>query len=146
MIHTRRPAWLSWGIAFLLACMMIGATAGCRIDDLPQDETIRISLVGPLFPPSQGAGQLTFRVTDENEAPIDTAALRVRGDMNHAGMVPIQASVEGGENGLYQVPIEWTMLGDWVLTVEAQLSDGRASARTFDIQVSGEEALCTEEE
>ena len=127
----------------------MGAVAGCRVAGGPAGNNdpadgIRIVLVAPLFPPPAGDGRLTFRVTDESDQPIDTAALSIRGDMTHAGMLPIEASIAGGNGGLYRVPVRWTMAGDWIITVEAKLSDGRRATRTFDMPVTGEEELCIE--
>ena len=58
----------------------------------PTSDDIHISLIAPVFPPPAGDGRLAFRVTDANDRPIDSAALQIRGDMTHAGMLPIEAT------------------------------------------------------
>lgn len=133
-------------IVLLIACLALCAAVGCRRAAAPQNEEIRVTLVAPVFSPPAGDGRLTIRVADENDRPIDTAALQIRGDMADPGMVPIHASAAGGEDGLYRVPVYWTMAGEWIVTVETTLNDGRQTARTFDMTVTGEEELCTDQE
>ena len=81
-------------------------------------------------------------------SPIDDAYLAVKGNMTHAGMVPVLAEVDGGgENGVYSIPFEWTMAGDWVVTVDIQLADGTKAQKRFDMAVQFEdEELCGEHE
>jgi len=143
----------------LITLLMVGAVAGCRrapeselgvessADAVLPGETlspdgIRITLVAPVFPPPAGDGRLVFRVADADDQPIDEAALHIRGDMTHDEMLPIEATATAGEDGIYRVPIRWTMAGDWILTVEATLSDGRRAIRSFDLTVTGEEEVC----
>lgn len=133
-----------WGLLLLMALSVLG-TAGCRADRASSDE-VQIALVGPVFPPSAGQGQVSFRIVDENDQPIDTASLKFRGDMSHAGMVPVLESVVGGEEGVYRLPVHWTMAGDWILTVDATLADGRQATKTFDISVTGEDPLCIDDQ
>jgi hypothetical protein len=146
MSPVARPNSLSWSglLLLLIACLALGATTGCRVDAAQPDDTIHIDLVAPLFPPPAGDGRLALRLSDENDQPIDTAALHIRGDMTHAGMLPIEASAAGGDGGVYRVPVRWTMAGDWIITVEATLNDGRRASRSFDMVVTGEEEVCTD--
>lgn len=133
-------------ITIVLTCLTLGGLAGCRLDEAPTDDTIRIALVAPLFPPPAGDGQLTFRVSDENDRPIDSAALKIRADMTHAGMLPIAASTATGEAGVYRIPVRWTMAGEWIIIVEATLGDGRQATRSFDMTVTGEEEECIDDQ
>ena len=55
--------------------------------------------------------------------------------MTHAGMVPVFAQTTGGKNGRYVVPFEWTMGGDWTVTVDVSLEDGRTISREFPVTV-----------
>jgi hypothetical protein len=137
-----QPARWLW---LLLAVALAGSlTVACRTS-AQKDETIQVSLIAPLFPPPSGPGQLTFRLSDLNNQPIDAAVLDIRGDMDNPGMVPVLTQVDGGDGGTYRAPIEWTMAGDWIVTVEATLDDGRRTIQTFDLTVTGEEEICTDE-
>lgn len=128
----------------IITVLALGSLSACRVDDLPSDDSINIALVGPVFPPPSGDGRVIVRVSDENDQPVDAATLKIRGDMANPGMVPIEASLTGGENGVFRIPVYWTMAGDWIVTVEATLDDGRRTSRVFDLTVTGEEKLCIE--
>lgn len=132
-------------LLIVFACLFLGGLAGCRLEGAPTDDTIRIALVAPLFSPPTGDGRLAFRLSDENDRPIDSAALNVRADMTHAGMLPIEASTAISEAGVYRVPVRWTMAGDWIITVEASLGDGRRASHSFNMTVTGEEEVCTDD-
>lgn len=84
-----------------------------------------------------GPSELRIHLQDTAGAAIDDAQLSLKGDMSHAGMTPVLASVNGGEDGLYTVPFAWTMGGDWYVTVVATLADGRVITRRFDLSVGG---------
>jgi hypothetical protein len=46
--------------------------------------------------------------------------------MSHAGMVPVVDTAVAEDPGRYGISgFEFTMAGDWILTVEATLPDGR---------------------
>lgn len=88
--------------------------------------------------PTVGPGTLIFTVTDESGQPINEATLKIEGNMTHAGMAPVNAEVTAGENGRYEVPFEWTMGGDWFVTVNITLPDGKKISREFPVTVSGQ--------
>lgn len=88
---------------------------------------------------SVGDTILMVTVTDADGNPIDDATVDVKGDMTHAGMEPVLTEVEGGENGVYALPYEWTMAGDWYMTVNVTLPDGSTASQQFDgFSISGE--------
>lgn len=91
-------------------------------------------------PPRVGQSALHLSLTDESGAPIEGAAVSVRGDMGHAGMVPVFGDGKEIEPGLYQVPFEWTMAGDWIVELSVQLADERELVRTFDLRVPSEDS------
>lgn len=89
-------------------------------------------------PPVVGPAELTIILVDATGQAIEGANLQVKGDMAHAGMVPVQATALGGSDGRYQAALEWTMGGDWIVTVLATLPDGRVTSRQFDLSVDGQ--------
>lgn len=99
-----------------------------------QDSAVSIELTVEPIQPAAGPTQLIITVT-ENGQPIDNAALEIEGNMTHAGMVPVFAQTTGGKNGRYVVPFEWTMGGDWTVTVDVSLEDGRTISREFPVTV-----------
>ena len=100
-----------------------------------QDSEVSIELTVEPAQPAAGPTQLIITLTDQNGQPIDNAVLEIEGNMTHAGMVPVFAQTTDGENGRYVVPFEWTMGGDWTLTVDVLLEDGRTISREFPVTV-----------
>ena len=77
---------------------------------------------------------MVIQLADIAGKPIEGATVDVRGDMSHAGMQPVMA-VATGAGGNYSADFEWTMAGDWIVTVTAALPDGRTATRQFDLTV-----------
>jgi hypothetical protein len=112
--------------------------AGCgRIQTNPPAEGPDLSVDFSVEPadPAVGPTQLRITLTDDNGQPVDDATLNIEGNMTHAGMTPVFAQTSGGEDGQYLVPFEWTMGGDWIVTVEMTLADGRVVTRQFPVVV-----------
>lgn len=59
--------------------------------------------------------------------------------MNHAGMQPVYSMAETHANEQYVVLFNWTMGGDWRLTVTVTLPDGTRAIRQFDVTVLAKE-------
>jgi hypothetical protein len=132
------------GLAFFL---LLGS--GCaRVSQQAESADIEITMTAIPFPPHIGDSRLVIQVADKMGSPIDDAHLAIKGNMTHAGMVPVLAEVDGGgEAGVYTIPFEWTMAGDWVVTVDLQLPDGTKAQERFDINVLFEdEDACEEDE
>jgi hypothetical protein len=69
----------------------------------------------------------------QNGVPVSGATLEIEGNMTHAGMEPVFATATEVAPGDYRVPLEWTMGGDWFLTVHGTLPDGTE----FEQQIDG---------
>lgn len=79
-----------------------------------------------------GGATIIITLTDADGLPITDATVDVVGDMTHAGMMPISGKGTHGENGQYIVPLEWTMAGDWIVTVTVTLADGNQYEQQFN--------------
>jgi hypothetical protein len=121
---------LCW-ITLLLALLI----AGCRQQTTNATDITIVLSIEP-EPPVVGAAELHITLISADNLPITDAKVTVRGDMNHAGMVPVIAEVERIEGNQYVVPFEWTMAGDWIIEVSAELPDGTTAAQTFDQSVA----------
>ncbi len=55
--------------------------------------------------------------------------------MIHAGMSPISARTTASEEGRYTTSLEWTMAGDWIVTVNVSLVDGQVVVHQFPVSV-----------
>lgn len=131
-------------LLIMVVCLVFLSTA-CRqsaggvprnsgeADDAP-DITLTISPTnadGPVM----GPYRWEITLLDGNGVPIDDAIVTVRGDMNHAGMVPVESTATY-DGGLYVADFEWTMAGAWNVTVVATLGDGRVKSETFEYTVA----------
>ena len=83
-------------------------------------------------------------LSDSANAPINDATVNLRGDMTHAGMMPVTGSATSGTDGVYEIPFAFSMGGDWIITVEATLADGTSASQTFNINGVGNSPDATE--
>lgn len=138
---TNRWVWLLIGVlwAALAACSPPADAAATAVPD----DGYQLDWKAPLFAPAVGPGQIQVTLLDaKTQQPIDDAVLSVKGDMDHDDMSAVLTSARSGVNGVYQMPFDWMMAGDWVLTVHAALPDGAQIERTFTMNVTGEDAVC----
>jgi hypothetical protein len=136
-------------LVLLATAVILLLGSGCSRESRKASSlNVQFTLTTIPFPAVVGQSRLVIQVTDLAGQPVDDASLSIKGDMTHAGMVPVLAEIQGGdEEGYYRVPFEWTMAGDWVVTVEATLDDGSHAKERFNFSVlSEDEALCTDDD
>ncbi len=135
-------------IVMVLASLTLFGAGCARASHQANSADVAISLTAIPFPPHIGQTRLVVQVADSSGRPIDDAQLAIKGDMTHAGMVPVLAEVDGGgQDGVYEIPFEWTMAGDWVVTVDLRLPDGATVQERFDFAVLSEsDDVCEEDE
>ena len=129
---------IRWILPFLLIGLVL---AGCRQQtQSATDASLDIAL--RLDPEAATVGDATLIVTvkDSSGNPVNDAKVSARGDMNHAGMVPVIKDAASSKDGEYTIPFEWTMAGDWTVEVTVELKDGTKVSKTFDesVETSGE--------
>jgi hypothetical protein len=121
----------------ILLLLLVLLAAGCaRASSQPADDDLAISLASEPDPAVMGEATLRVTVRDTDGQPIEDATVNVKGDMNHAGMVPVLAEAAAGPGGVYELPFRWTMTGSWIVTVDVTLADGTTATRRFDVSVS----------
>jgi hypothetical protein len=123
----------------LLALLALPLLTGCRqsAQATPTPEAnVDIALTVDPDPPAVGKSELVIVLTDDTGAPVDGATVNVRGDMNHAGMTPVQGATDVSDGGVYRIPFDWTMGGDWILTVSVALPGGETASRAFNLSVA----------
>ena len=103
-----------------------------------QETSLNITLSTDPNPAVKGEADLIVTVRDQEDVPIENAFVRVKGDMNHAGMEPVLGEVIGGNYGIYAIPFEWTMAGDWIVTVVVEMGDGTVIEKVFELSVDAE--------
>lgn len=114
---------------FLLGLVLL-AVAGCGqvAAEVQPADNLTVDLAVEPSPPAVGEATLIVTVTDMDGKPINGATVRVHGDMDHAGMEPVNGETADSEAGAYRVPFAWTMGGGWILDVTVNLPDGRGTA------------------
>lgn len=125
-------------IATLVAALIL---AGCSMVQQTAAPSEPADLAISLLPPEAGAPYLRVSVTDAAGAPVTDAQVSVEGNMNHAGMVPVISDpvaddADGAADGVYQAPFEFTMWGDWIITVSAATADGKTASVDVNVSVS----------
>lgn len=144
MMNARLP--VRYGGLWLVAMLFfLTGTVGCRQSSggIPVDQSnasglsINLATADGASPP-MGRSILRISLTDEAGDPVEGAAVSLRGDMNHAGMVPVEATASDLGAGIYEADFEWTMAGDWQVTVRAETAAGNIVVDTFDFAVTGD--------
>ncbi|MFN3265931.1 MAG: FixH family protein [Deinococcales bacterium] len=70
--------------------------------------------------PKVGKTPIVLNIKYQNK-PLENAEVTVRGDMTHAGMAPVQQQAKALGGGRYEISaFNFTMSGDWVLTISAK--------------------------
>lgn len=87
-------------------------------------------------PAELGDAVVTITLADTDNRAITDARVEITGDMAHAGMMPITSEGEHTSGGQYVVPLHWTMVGEWFVTVKVTLADGRQFEQVFDQEVA----------
>lgn len=107
-----------------LAASAAWLSVGCSVSP---DETHGLTAT-LTFDPAPRVGTVSCEVTlkDANGAPAACTEVRLEGNMNHAGMVPVFASAQPKGDGLFVSTMEFTMGGDWLIFVRGKTDDGRA--------------------
>ena len=65
------------------------------------------------------------------------AGCRVEGHMAHPGMAPVIATAAERDAGVYQIRLQFTMRGSWILLVTGELPDGRRINHRIDVNATG---------
>jgi copper(I)-binding protein len=124
-------------LLFLLPMLIL---FGCRSNTINSaDIAISIELANE----SAAVGEETailVSLADSAGNPINDAQVKLRGDMNHAGMTPVLGEAANGTNGVYEIPFAFSMGGDWIITVDVTLPNGTTASETFNINGIGSES------
>ena len=81
-----------------------------------------------------GPATITLRLSDSSGMAVTGARITLEGNMSHAGMSPVFSEAKEIERGRYQARVEFSMAGDWIVSVHLTLSDGQKLERQFEIK------------
>jgi hypothetical protein len=114
--------------------LIVVCLAACR--QPPPASTADLDITLTIVPDSiVGDALAVVTVRDRAGQPIDNARVVVRGDMTHAGMVPVIAETNTSTDGRYELDYRWTMGGDWFVDVTVTLPDGTFARQRFNFTV-----------
>jgi hypothetical protein len=122
----------------LLTVVLLLMLAGCgRIQQAnpTTQDSFSVTLATDPAPPVAADGALVVTLHDAAGQPVNDARLAIEANMTHAGMTPVMADGKAGKDGVYRVPLTWTMGGDWFVDVRFTLPDGQKVARRFPVRV-----------
>lgn len=126
---------------YLLTLMLIVLAVACSPAATPTPEaavpTAQIDLQIDPDPPMMGDASLVVTLTREG-VPLADAPVSARGDMNHAGMTPVLGDAITDADGKATIPFNWSMGGDWIVTITVTLPDDSEVSQEFPVSVSGE--------
>jgi hypothetical protein len=119
----------------ILVVFFLAAVGGCQRSASPQNQAddVKVDFAFQHSPPAVGPAAATVRLTDKDGKPIEGAAVKLEGNMNHAGMKPVFADAKETRPGQYEASLELTMGGDWFILINATLADGRKLSRKVDV-------------
>lgn len=122
-------------LSIILAAVLLAAAA-CRqqqisVSDIQLELKASDTLVGDTT--------LLVTVKDrDGKAVANPGALKVRGDMSHAGMIPIFAQADESTSGVFSLPFEWTMAGGWIIEASLTLPNGDTAVESFNLEILNE--------
>ena len=124
---------LSMVSAFFLTLFM------CACNRTP-DDAAAAGLYVTLSPAVEGiqGDHLIVEIVDDQGMPITDVTVSLEGNMTHAGMVPVLTEsvwdgADGSEDGVYRIPFEFSMLGDWIISVKIENRDGDRFTQDIDV-------------
>ena len=125
---------------YLLIIVIFGLFSACGGRNSAQTSNSNYDISVEAGSTAVGQTDLMVTVKDQNGAAINDANVSIKGDMSHAGMQPVLGESSSANDGVYTIPYEWTMAGDWFITVDVTFADGSTATERFDFNgISGEE-------
>jgi hypothetical protein len=139
LVHTQRARRLILMLVFAVMLVACGRDA-----ERATASDLRITLI----PAPEGATSdyLTVQVADAGGQPITDAVVSLEGNMNHAGMAPVFGEgvtddADGTADGAYRVPFQFTMDGDWIITVQITRPGVDPVQQDIDLTISDNTVL-----
>ncbi len=129
MSPASRRCLTAFGALLLCAGLFL---SGCRQREPQPDITVKHEILPG--PPRVGRSTVTLFIKDASGRPVGRARVSLEGNMTHAGMRPVFSEARESAPGVYWSDFEFTMGGDWVITVRVTLPDGRKVEREIDVK------------
>ena len=118
-------------VGFVFATTLLGASCSRPVES-PDLFTVEHE-ISPA-PARVGTSTFTFKLADAGGKPITGARVTVEADMSHAGMSPVFADAKEEQPGRYQVRLNFSMAGDWVILLHVTLTGGKKLERQIEVR------------
>ncbi len=123
-------------IAGLLAALTaVGGCGRSQSGATGAQDSYQVTFATEPAQPLIGDGVVVITLEDAAGKPVDGATIAVEANMNHAGMVPVNAGSGESQDGVYRIPLRWTMGGAWYVDARITLPDGEVIQRRFPTDV-----------
>jgi hypothetical protein len=118
-------------VLFIFSAMLLSVT--CRKVSEPANQ-VSIQLEGNQQTFRIGRETIAFTLKDALGKPSTGARVSLEANMSHAGMAPVFADATEVGPGSYRGVVEFSMAGDWIITIHARLADGQKVERQFEVK------------
>lgn len=99
------------------------------------DGRVLVRMESSPYPLTVGDSTLLIFLTDTDRLAVKATSVSVSGRISHGGMIPIQGSATEAADGIYRIRVSWPMTGQWVINVQAELTDGRVIDDAFEAYI-----------
>ncbi|MFK7802286.1 MAG: FixH family protein [Anaerolineae bacterium] len=125
--------------------LLAGLLAACGGRNSSQTNSSNYDISVDAESTNLGQTNLMVTVRDESDEPINDATVNIKGDMTHAGMQPVLGETSTANDGVYVIPYEWTMAGDWFVTIDVTFADGTSATERVDFNGIGDGSMDMED-
>ena len=122
-------------LRFIIGLLLL-AVAACRQQQITSAD-IRLELQAS----DNRVGETTLlasAIDRRGNAIANPGKLSIRGDMSHAGMIPVFAESDQSTDGVFSLPFTWTMAGGWIVEASLTLPNGDKAVETFSFEILAE--------
>ena len=95
-----------------------------------------VTVTWTIDPPRPAAGVeivVQLSVWNRDGTPATGVRMQCAAQMSHPGMAPIIGTVVERGSGIYEIRLQLSMAGDWVLVASGELPDGRRIESWFRV-------------
>jgi hypothetical protein len=111
--------------ALLIVLPITGLVLAACARDASRAEEVSVDVTIAPNPPVAGEPAVARLAVRDATGPLRGARLRVEAHMSHPGMTPLLVDAAERPDGHYEVPLRFTMAGDWTLHVTGTVAGGR---------------------
>lgn len=118
----------------LLVCVSMLFSSACSRKIPDPGIKVTVQLEEPNKTYHVGHESITLRLRDPEGNELSGAQVELEGNMTHAGMAPVFGQALEVVPGMYRAIVQFSMAGDWIITLRARLPDGQQVEQQFEIK------------